>query len=143
MGSGFTTLCNSCKDMEEAILGVGFMYLELCRKTLKKMKSGKFGEEYKKIVNDNPNCNIDCEKVIFYCKDCKKWHVDTVLDLYKGNEEDTCYNINDDAVLLKKFEHKCKYCGSKNLEIFHDFNPKMKCNKCGGELIEAGVMMWD
>ena len=140
MGSIYRVKCTKCKKAENATFGFGFKYQDLCDETMQKMKDGEFGEKYAKIIKDNPDSIINCDSVVFVCKECNKWFTDIAMNIHKKD----IYGYLELGKMIKKFERTCKNCGSKKLIMLAYFDDNiMKCNNCGGKLKETNHIMWD
>ena len=85
MGTGISFKCSRCGKSYAASWGIGMMFPKQYAKIMKKAKRGGFGEEYKKLINNNPNVAIDAEEYVYCCRSCKVWKVEPGLALYRPN----------------------------------------------------------
>ena len=153
MGMGFTFRCSKCGYELEAYMGTGFFFPKVTEKTIREMKSGKYGKTAKKFFEENPDGTVDCSSVLFRCNKCGSLKADKVLDLYKRKEgvPEPEYPFPDEDYFCKSMEldHICERCGSKmekqNEDRFLEEieNGKIRCPDCGGYLDLAGFFNWD
>ena len=154
MGNGICYKCRICGKKYEASWGIGMMFPEQYAKIMKKAKQGGFGEEYKKLINNNPNVAIDAEEYVYCCRSCKIWKVEPGLALYRPNSG--CKTIiAQDYVTpdeLKRhyrswrhISHKCTKCGER-MHRANEYEIKtLPCPYCGGprDMDYEGLIMWD
>ena len=123
-------------------------------KLLSEAKRGDFGEDYQKIISNEPNVAIDAEEYIYCCRSCRVWKVEPGLSLYRsmsGREP----IVGRDYVTpdeLKKYyrswrhiSHKCPKCGNR-MHRASEFEIKtLPCPFCGGprDMDYEELMMWD
>lgn len=153
MGHGYVFQCKRCRYKLEADLGIGFMTSRETEETVRKMKSGAYGEKAEEFFRNNPDGTVDCSNVLFQCEKCGALKVDMGLAMYKRKEgtPEPEYHFPDAESYVKaeEFGHICGKCGSKMKElntahlIENAFAGKVRCPRCGGKLEIKDVICWD
>lgn len=67
MGTGLSIKCKKCGHEKGFSLGFGFLYLQVYKKTIEEINEGKFGKEYKELMQKHPDSKIDVSTYIYYC----------------------------------------------------------------------------
>lgn len=153
MGSGFTFKCGKCDYKFEAMLGIGMLFPIEYRNTIKEIKEGVYGEEYKQFFEDHPNAAVNCEMESAVCTKCNKLQSVRNMTLYLPQDEDDdpeeylmAEELEDNYIKCKEYEHKCPDCSSpmKIIDLLEEASlGTLKCPECGGELMLSGDLNWD
>ena len=155
MGSGFKIRCKKCSYDFTAFLGIGMLFPSVYQNTVSEIKEGKYGEEYKKFFEENPNAAVNCERVFAVCGKCGKF--DTVMDLslyVPKKNDDSIQNIGyvmeedlkSNFKKCKSYDHKCSCGGSMMITdlIGALVDRKVKCPKCSANMeLTDELVMWD
>ncbi len=156
MGLGYGIYCENCFYNFEAFLGIGMTYTDLYEKTISDIRKGKYGEDYKRFIEEHRMAYVDCENDVAVCTRCGK--LDTVINmsLYLPNTETTNYRISHvtKAELLweyhkcMEYNHKCS-CGG-DYQIVDNFfsaieDGTIRCPRCKGMLKRDRdtMIFWD
>jgi len=153
MGNGFKIRCEKCGYEFTAMLGVGMMFPTLYDETVSEIKKGKYGEEYKKFFEDNPNAAVNCERVTAVCNKCGK--LDSVMDLSLYLPKDASVKnagyvmeeeFESDFKKCMEYDHKCSCGGSMEIIdlLFKLAARKVKCPKCKSNMqLTPELINWD
>lgn len=93
MGTYNVFKCVNCGEEFGLMLGVGMQYPLRYQEVLTDIKNGKYGKEWKKLIEENENLVFDAYVYLYYCPNCGTWDSAYGLDLYypkdidKVNEE--------------------------------------------------------
>ena len=146
MGYGFSYKCKKCGKEGEVYLDVGMRYPQICETAKKEALQGKYGNDAKQAVSDNPEGIFDMTSVIYKCS-CGYWRED-VKGLYcipkKSVDAADCYhewNGRNANVIWRK-AHPCPTCG-KEMRRYRGDEMALKCPDCGGDIETGGYLMWD
>ncbi len=165
MGHAYECKCNKCGYEFSAELGIGFLFPDVYKKTVKAMKKGKYGSEPMEFFKEYPYGAVNCEYVVLKCSSCKEFFKDLSLDMYISNKDFissrvidsesiternyvALFELEEKYILYKKFDHKCPKC-KKSMENVDDFGDKVveekiKCPKCNeGTMIITDFYWWD
>ncbi len=80
--------------------GSGFAYLKVYAETLKAVKEGEYGEEWKQLATSEKYVAIDAEDYVYGCKRCGNWKKEKSLSLYVPKD----YNFIINRYKLKSIE---------------------------------------
>ncbi len=167
MGAGYEFTCSKCGKKYSVCWGIGFMYPEVFSDTLKAIKKGEYGEEYKKLALSEKYVAVDAEEYVYSCRKCGNWTTEMGLSIYAPDNVErlkrkrsgiktveewgevpyaTDYDFKRDYHLLKRRLHKCSKCGgimhkASNKEIIN-----LSCPECGGEQrddLSLTIINWD
>ena len=98
----YFTKCNHCGYR----LGFSHGMLMSFRKTndelFEKMKKGEFGEDFKKIANENPKAQAYHSDELFRCPKCEELEGGKIIELYDRRNN-----------LHIEIPHNCKKCNTK------------------------------
>lgn len=163
MGYGEMFKCSKCGNEYDVCLGIGFLHPDVCREELKKIKKGKYGEDWKKLALSEEYTVVDTENFVYICGKCGHWVNENAVSLYAPKDaaklKKKKYGIKTveewgevpyimdpkDFRLLKRKVHKCSKCG----ELMHKATPEeidnLPCPKCGGEKMKdyGNSFYWD
>lgn len=165
MGHGNIYKCKECNYQMMVWDGIGFLFPDVYRKNMIDVKSGKYGQEAKELVENNENAAIDCENAVAYCKSCNEYKLTPKLDIYLpkdgyvSDKEPVRWTVMDELEVcdyvtgcdLRKHykkvyevKHICETCNGK-LEVMRNFHARVMHNKiycpiCSG-LIEMDENM--
>ena len=164
MGSGFELKCSKCKKEYGIYLGFGMLYPNLYEETVKDIKDGKFGKEWKQFYEDTENVAVDVENHVFICPNCGFWKQEKGMSLYVPDNEYALKDVKkglpifygDESIpamfgqkpeyrLVREFEHKCDKCGAKMREASESEMWGLPCPECGAspDPEEISIMDWD
>ncbi len=170
MGKSFSCECTKCGYEIYGDIGIGFLYPEVYKKTVEKIKRGELGNEIKNFMEAFENGAIDCENVMAKCTDCGECFQVQDLTMYVPKADYNARQMNknrswcvafpfheSDYVSpcdlkkyfeeFEKYDHRCPKCGGE-AEIVKSFERKLlggaiKCTKCGGDMKLTDIMLWD
>lgn len=155
MGNGYKIKCKKCGYDYRAMLGVGMLFPSLYEKTVSEIKEGKYGEDYKKFFEDNPDAAVNCEAVLAVCEQCGNFSTVNDLSLYVPKKSDDAgmnvgyvmaEELESDYKKCRSYPHKC-FCGGslKVIDMLDELSKNaVRCPKCKGEMqLTDDFMMWD
>ena len=159
MGQLLYLICNKNKKHEKGfLLGTGMLFPRLYTHTIKKIKKGKYGEEMKKFLEENPKGAINCNSEIVRCPKCGKLEEVLNLSMYvpRKNNKDTDnsyvspWELRGKYKKVKEYKHICPKCSTvmKKVKIkYNEFGEitgveKLKCPKCDGVAEWDGEIGW-
>lgn len=165
MGKGYDFHCKKCGKNYAVFLGVGFCFATASRNEIEAIANGEFGPELKEAYEQTPYAVIDPDNVVFICRKCGCWIVDTDHTLYapkdpdaiakrqfgeKTAEEWGCVpyvigkTLREDYRVLKRHYHKCDRCGSRMHKATDKEVRSLPCPECGEINEENGYgILWD
>jgi len=166
MGEGIILEC-ACGKIYDISLGTGFRFTDVYADALSKAREGVYGEQWKKITNENKYTAIDAEKKLYYCPKCHYWEIEYGLDLYLPNNVEALkkqqygiktveewgyvpyvmsYQLSACYSLRAVYHHICPEC-KVDMQCVDDLDHIpvrwLKCKECGGELQEKEIYKWD
>lgn len=151
MGSGKVFKCKACGEEFSATTGVGMMFPTVYEKTVQNIRSGEYGEDWKKFFGEHPDGVVNCEKELLICEECGVPRIEMNLSLYLPKEG--AKNIpkmpfgNDfrKFTLYAKYPHKCDKCGGACNVVKSAKIKRVTCPECGGGMEEdiGGAILWD
>ena len=118
--------CRNCGYHLHFSHGVLMRFNETNKELLEKMKQGEFGDDFKKIANENPNATPYHSNELFCCPECENLQGETVIELRE-----------DWSIVLAKVPHICEKCNTKmemlkeNLRYYHH---ELVCPSCKQKL---------
>ena len=118
--------CRKCGYHLHFSHGVLMRFQKTNEELLVKMKQGEFGEDFKRIANENPNAKAYHSSELFRCPECGELEGGCVIELRKE------WNTT-----LAEIPHNCKKCNSKmvvldeNLGYYHH---ELVCPSCKQKL---------
>lgn len=166
MGQGIGFKCSKCGKEYAACPGIGFLFPEQYKEIQAAAKKGKFGPEWKELVNSGKYIAVDAETYLYVCGKCDYWTVEEGLSVYEPNDPEalankqygiktveewgevpyaTMMDFKEEYHILKRRTHKCIKCGSVMHKASREEESRLKCPDCGGEP-EAdylGIINWD
>lgn len=169
MGYGINAGCR-CKN-RELMLGVGMGHSIVYRETMNEIRSGKYGDEMKGLVDSEKYIAVDVENYIYYCEGCGCIECFRALDLYEpkntekvgkriigrwsAGEEYNTKTVKDngglmyfaaddeDYKLMKEYKHVCPECGKVMERVSEEELAKKICPMCGEKYQVFPGMLWD
>ena len=154
MGNGFGIKCKKCGYHYVAMDGIGYMFPVEYSDTVKDIREGKYGDEYKMFFEKHKDAAVNCGNETAVCTKCG--HLDSVMNLSlylpkDGNNSDGCVMprvLEEDFDKCLEYDHTCSECGGKMLIISPEDeirNGALKCPICGEILIEDKdvKIIWD
>lgn len=168
MGRGYGFICSQCGNEYGYGIGVGFLFPMVYEETLKEVKKGKYGEEWKNLVKNTKNIAIDAEEHLYVCKKCGTWKTEEGLSLYTPKDKKALKTKNNDSrwavgfdfsqasyvtseelreyyKLLKSYTHRCPKCKARMHRATSEEAFNLPCPKCGGKAKEdyLDIINWD
>ena len=164
MGRGFKFVCKNCGHEYDAFFGIGMFFLDVYEACIADIKSGKYGEEWKALLQSQEYIAVDAEKYLYVCKSCGNWKIDMSLSLYAPKEPDkipdiqygiktvkewgyvpyvTSVDLEENYSFMKSYVHKCDRCGKRMHKDFLDYSTHLPCPKCGTENNVYSPFFWD
>ena len=153
MGNGFTIRCEKCGYEFTALLGVGMKFPSEYEQTVKAIKDGIYGEEYKKFFEEHPNAAVNCELITAVCEECGR--LDSVMDmsLYLPVDDSvlnagyvTKEELESDFKKCKEYNRKCT-CGGhmRTFDLLDElFLRCIKCPQCENNMtLTEDLVDWD
>ena len=162
MGDGIGIKCRKCGAEYLVFTGVGMMYPSECAETLKKIRSGEYGDELQKLFLNDPDLAVDCEQDLFVCE-CGHWITEKNLDVYEpaddsvrnrhANKEEPIIAFKDalkrDFRLVKHHVHACEKCG-REMKLIKNADSYARrygltCPECGAKnkAEPFNMILWD
>jgi len=146
MGSIFRYEHKDCGFEYKHFDGVGFMGMELEQKAYEKIKNGECGEDWQKLLQDNPYAKVTVHNALSYCEKCKKYHSIPQMKLYipkdsNVSEEDKMFFDPEKYTLAKKEIVFCPDCMEETVDIENSFF--ITCPVCGKEIKGKFAGLWD
>ncbi|MDO4939502.1 MAG: hypothetical protein Q4E54_06015 [Lachnospiraceae bacterium] len=141
MGYGIRIKCNTCNYEEMFFMGVGGLFGLVYEKTVKAVRSGKYGAEWQQFFKEHPGAAILCEERLYQCPKCNHLQTNLDLALYLNKDENPpkyhwahwC-DKNHDYEFVKSYVHKCPKCNARMRKI-NDYRKKtFKCPECGSNI---------
>ena len=71
VGTGIVVNCPNCDYSDRFMLGAGMMYPAVYQATVKDVKSGKYGAEWKSLLEENRGAVIHAGKELYRCPKCR------------------------------------------------------------------------
>jgi len=153
MGNADLFVCKKCRYEFYAATGIGMMFPIAYKHTVEEIKDGKYGEEWKRHLEDHPDAAVNCESDFFVCVDCGVPKTDLNLSLFLPvkKRKRASYVLPDDLKKRKQFQllaeytHRCEKCNGVCKQLGEDERPVLKCPECDGEMeIDISrMMLWD
>ena len=144
MGDGRYLRCSNCNNGSILALGVGMAFPEEYKDTLKDIKDGVYGEEYKKMMLSRKDIAVDLENNLYLCEKCGEWEVNYCFDFYvpKNNgesviKEKSCvypYELKEGYERIFKAVHICNNCKSEMRKVEPNENVFLKCPICNSNM---------
>ena len=166
MGSGIEYKCSKCGKEYEVCCGVGFLFPQVYEGLMNDIKSGKYGQGWKKLALSEDTIAIDAVSYVYVCKKCGFWAVEPGLSLYVANDSKavkeylqsrhwtaghdgtfvTFSELRQDYHILKRRVHKCAKCKGimHKATEYEEYN--LKCPYCGNvpdKNTIRGEFRWD
>lgn len=149
MGYEYTYTCKKCGHEYFASFGVGMLYSKKYAEVVQAARDGKYGEEWKVLMNSCKDMAIDASLDAYICK-CGSWKNEENLSIYapiaienidneqlnfsasQDMEEIPCvWDLNEGYQLIKEYIHKCDKCGMTMHRIDDSEAPALPCPMCG------------
>ena len=169
MGDGKRYKCKKCGEEYWVNLGIGMMFPHVFSETIEDIKAGKYGEEWKNLINSGEYIVPDAESYLFYCKACGTWEVTEDLSLYQPKDLEaikkkefgektveewgeipyaTMADFKEEYNLVKKRVHYCPKCKEEmtrygNLYKARGILNKLPCPNCSTENKPESMILWD
>ncbi len=168
MGKGYSYDCSNC-DSEFAVgLGRGLFFPEDYAETLEKIRAGKAGEEWKRLLERTPDVAVDAELYFYTCDHCGSWANERSLSLYIPKDPEytknkerlpwssvddsstpcvAAYQLQEEYTLLRAYVHVCPKCGKPLRQVTDEKElaarlAELPCPDCG-EPTTGLPFLWD
>lgn len=163
MGDGFDFTCKKCGKRNSAFLGIGMGMLREYESTVNEILDGTWGEEYKKIVEENQLAGPDVENELYICRACGQWKAEKNMNLYVPKDPEAIwdkqygimtvrergrvpylmrYDLEQDYRCVKIKRHICK-CGKRMHKVSLDEIDTIPCQYCGTVNSVENHLCWD
>lgn len=161
MGSGIVFHCDDCSKEYKCCTGVGRRYSDTNEKVKAYVAQGVFGDEWKELLDSNPDMLLDSSLCLYLCPVCQHWETEYNLSLDKpcGRDDEqrwACRSIDDHGVVtgvlngdvlrrVRERVHYCGECGSSMLDVDEPpfMHARMKCPDCGKPMPVVSTLRWD
>lgn len=130
MGDGFKLECKKCGYNVDILNGIGMSHPFLEEKVIDEIKSGKHGDDLKKMVENTSLFLTDITHEAFICDKCKE--IKSALKI-------KLHFIESGKIV--KVRQYCDKCGGTMKERKSIKN--LKCPNCGTKLIVGERFCWD
>ena len=87
MGNGYTIKCRKCSYEYQAMLGFGMLFPTVYENTVKAIREGKLGEDYRKFFEEHKDAAVNCEACAAVCTGCGKFATVPDYGLYLPKKE--------------------------------------------------------
>ncbi len=150
MGTGYEATCSKCTYHAEFFLGSGMFFPNAYKSIRADILKGKYGEEWKSFLADNPGAVFNGEKELYRCRKCNQLLVDYNLSLYVSEDGQppehgywTVWGYQGKKYkFVKCYIYKCPRCSNRMVKQDpHD--SAIPCPECGSNLIVEGGIYWD
>lgn len=150
MGTGYEATCSKCTYHAEFFLGSGMLFPNTYKSVQKDIRNGKYGEEWKAFLADNPGAVFNAERELYRCRKCNQLLVDYNLSLYVSEDgqppEHGYWAVwgyhGKDYKFVKRYTHRCPRCSSRMVKQ-DPLGSAIPCPECGANLIVEGSILWD
>lgn len=164
MGTGRELKCKECGKTFNLNFGIGFLYPDACRQARKAALNGELGEEWKKIISENPYYVVETKRYLYWCPNCHCIDFGEELSIYKPKDLESLlkqqrgektveewgydpWGVNEETYeLVKEFVRECPRCKTKmdRKDEEEIDGLELVCPECGGKLEDTGnCVMWD
>lgn len=151
MGRGYSFICEKCGKTQYLHIDFGMMFPLVYQRTVKNIRRGTYGKEWKSFFEKYPNGIINAYKEIYYCPECHLAKSDLNLSFYKPLDPNEPELTDVDYVLdfsryslVKEYTHICKKCGKRMKNVTRSvWLMPVKCPECGERLKYKGKLLWD
>ena len=155
MGQGYVLKCKNCDYKYTAMTSIGMLFPVEYRDTMKDIRDGRLGEEYRAFVEENPDAVVNLDRKVGICDKCGR--IDTLMELslykplkpsseYREEEYVMPLELEECYIKCKDYEHKCSCGGNIRLISLEDEGDigLLKCPICGSALeIGQDRILWD
>ena len=151
MGSIIRYTHRECKFKLEFYEGVGFHLFRLQCYARENMRSGQWGNHWKKMMEQYPDGTATLNNALCFCPKCKKYFKNPRVEFYipkegfqyEYDERDMVpnYVIAKHYQLIEKEDIICQDCATR-VEVVENLR-KINCPVCGKELKGRDVGNWD
>ena len=150
MGTGYEATCSKCTYHSEFFLGSGMLFPNTYKSVQKDISNGKYGEEWKAFLADNPGAVFNAERELYRCRKCNQLLEDYNLSLYISEDgqppEHGYWAVwgyhGKDYKYVKRYTHRCPKCSSRMVKQ-DPRHSAIPCPECGANLILEGGILWD
>ena len=163
MGVGINVSCK-CRN-KSYMLGIGMLFPDTYKKTVDKIKAGKYGDEGKNIMDTIKYAVVDIESSLYLCKHCGNLIQAEPMDYYAPKDVSKVAKLDygiktvegwgevpywapymdfdHNFSLIKKTAHTCPICKHEMTRVDEEQLSKEKCPKCGEHYRVFQDMLWD
>lgn len=153
MGSIIRYTHRDCRFKLEFHEGVGFYLFKLQCEARENMRSGKWGEHWKDLMEQYPEGTATLQNALCYCQKCKKYFTEPRVKFYvpkdgfkyeydeRHSDMVPSYIISEHYQLLEKEQITCPDCEADAV-VIENFR-SIHCPVCGKDLKGRDVGNWD
>ncbi len=163
MGFGYDYRCKKCGHRYSVFLGIGMLYPKVYEDTVKEIREGRYGDEWKTLFEQTPYAAINPAKVLYVCT-CGRWETGVDLTLYAPNDPDAVaekkygektakewgylpyadgWDLQEHFHVLRRWDRRCEACGGRMRRADRQEAKSLPCPKCGEPNASEDVIMWD
>ena len=151
MGDGIALNCPRCDYSDTFLLGVGMMFPAEYQEIVEDVVSGKYGTEWKKLLEEDRGAVVHAGKALYQCPNCHALDTRTNLSIYTSTSGLPAksywpYWMESGYTLVKRYEHKCSVCSKTMIQVGDSEEieqAELPCPKCGAKLEIADRICWD
>lgn len=165
MGKGFMSECMKCHLTFEGYYGAGLLYPQKYEEIMEDIKSGKLGEEIKKIFEEHPDAAFDASTTVLLCEECGFIETGDNLSVYltineeaESNEQSERWSVAFEAKDFKlilpwdfkdnyrkiyDYPHRCSRCSGKMEIVREEEYECLHCPDCKEKMKVVDFFRWD
>ena len=110
MGRLVMIRCDCGYEYQGYRCGVNCAYPEVKKHQTALVKSGHYGKQWKELLNNDPELNVNAEYRLYQCPNCHNIYDEFCLDLYKSEHDDHHYYTPTEEETLYHYKHICPEC---------------------------------
>lgn len=165
MGECLSFKCRECGHVTGANVGIGFFFPKEYQDTVKRIRNGEYGPEWKELYESTPGAAVNAEADFYVCPSCGAAGSELNLSIYQpkvpersqAHEKQFCGacpavgmeyvmpgELKEDYIPVKEYVHACPAC-AKPMRLYAE-GDKVKCPECRDGWMEAdpeGMVLWD
>ncbi len=155
MGDGRIFRCEKCNGEFAVATGSGMAFPGEYEEIVKKIKKGKYGEEYKELMLSRNDIVVNLDRCLYVCDKCKNWYVNNCFDFYVPKDKEISkkvaeknfylapWEISEDYELILKTIHICDKCDGKMRKVDTNEEYSLNCLECNSVMKNSGCIYWD
>lgn len=140
MGRLILVKCNCGFLCDTYRFGINWSYSDVVKHQTALVRSGKYGDLWKRLLEDDPELLVDVEIHLYQCPKCLQLISEYRMDLYKS-KKNCCYYVPTDEERVYHYKHLCPDCeklmkripfSQKNFRVGEDNSEELvNCPRCG------------